>query len=354
MRPLSSAVPALHLGALVRGDRGPRGHPPGGRAALRRQHAARPAADRPAGDRRGRARAHPVVPARRLPGARRARSPTTTASSRRTSCSARAPTTCSCSARARTQARATWSRSRTSRRTRSTASPPGSPGPDVGDDRPVLTFVCRPHNPTGAMVDIPAARPLVVDEAYFEYGGETAVPLIGDDVIVVRTFSKAFGLASARVGYALARAGDGGRAERAPAAAPDLDARRGARARGSRGRAARRLGDGRRARAARRGAPRHRPRAAAVVHELPPRAAPARAGALRGAARARGSRCGRHRARSASRCTGPTPTTGSSRRSAERCDAGQHVARRRRAGRRCRRARRARASRLHAASPPPA
>jgi histidinol-phosphate aminotransferase len=56
------------------------------------------------------------------------------------------------------------------------------------------------------MVDLPAARPLVVDEAYFEYGGETAVPLLGDGVIVVRTFSKAFGLASARVGYALAEA----------------------------------------------------------------------------------------------------------------------------------------------------
>ena len=68
----------------------------------------------------------------------------------------------------------------------------------------MLTFVCRPHNPTGAMVDIPAARPLVVDEAYFEYGGETAVPLIGDDVIVVRTFSKAFGLAS-RAGRLRAR-----------------------------------------------------------------------------------------------------------------------------------------------------
>ena len=54
------------------------------------------------------------------------------------------------------------------------------------------------------MVGIPAARPLVVDEAYFEYGGETALPLLGDDVIVVRTFSKAFGLAGARVGYALA------------------------------------------------------------------------------------------------------------------------------------------------------
>jgi histidinol-phosphate aminotransferase len=77
-------------------------------------------------------------------------------------------------------------------------------GADVGDVDPVLTFVCRPHNPSGAMVEIPQARPLVVDEAYFEYGGETAVPLIGDSVIVVRTFSKAFGLASARVGYAIA------------------------------------------------------------------------------------------------------------------------------------------------------
>ena len=78
-------------------------------------------------------------------------------------------------------------------------------GADVGDDDPVVTFVCRPHNPTGAMVDLPAARPLVVDEAYFEYGGETALHLLGsNDVIVVRTFSKAFRLASARVGYALA------------------------------------------------------------------------------------------------------------------------------------------------------
>jgi histidinol-phosphate aminotransferase len=79
-------------------------------------------------------------------------------------------------------------------------------GAEVGDDDPVLTFVCRPHNPTGALVDLPAVRPLVVDEAYFEYAGETAVPLLGDDVIVVRTFSKAFGIASARIGYGLAAA----------------------------------------------------------------------------------------------------------------------------------------------------
>ena len=79
-------------------------------------------------------------------------------------------------------------------------------GADVGDEDPVLTFVCRPHNPTGALVDLPAARPLVVDEAYYEYAGETAVPLLDDGVIVVRTFSKAFGLAGARVGYLLAEA----------------------------------------------------------------------------------------------------------------------------------------------------
>src|SRR2546421_7493033 len=79
-------------------------------------------------------------------------------------------------------------------------------GANVGDEDPVLTFVCRPHNPSGAMVDLPTARPLVVDEAYFEFGGQTAVPLLDDDVIVVRSFSKAFGLASARVGYALADA----------------------------------------------------------------------------------------------------------------------------------------------------
>src|SRR5207248_11551487 len=52
----------------------------------------------------------------------------------------------------------------------------------------------------------PEARPLVVDEAYFEYSGETAVGLIDDDVIVLRTFSKLFALAGARVGYALAGA----------------------------------------------------------------------------------------------------------------------------------------------------
>jgi histidinol-phosphate aminotransferase/imidazoleglycerol-phosphate dehydratase/histidinol-phosphatase len=67
-----------------------------------------------------------------------------------------------------------------------------------------LTFCCRPGNPLGDLPPLPDARPLVVDEAYFEYAGETAVPLLGDGVIVIRTFSKAFGLAGARIGYVLA------------------------------------------------------------------------------------------------------------------------------------------------------
>jgi imidazoleglycerol-phosphate dehydratase/histidinol-phosphatase len=79
-------------------------------------------------------------------------------------------------------------------------------GAQVGDGEPVLTFACRPNNPTGALGPLPAARPLVVDEAYYEYSGETAVALLDDGVIVLRTFSKLFGLAGARIGYALAAA----------------------------------------------------------------------------------------------------------------------------------------------------
>jgi len=77
-------------------------------------------------------------------------------------------------------------------------------GAEISDESPVLTICCRPNNPTGELGELPAARPLVVDEAYFEYSGSSAVELIDDGVVVIRTFSKAFGLAGARVGYALA------------------------------------------------------------------------------------------------------------------------------------------------------
>jgi histidinol-phosphate aminotransferase/imidazoleglycerol-phosphate dehydratase/histidinol-phosphatase len=77
-------------------------------------------------------------------------------------------------------------------------------GAEIDGDDPVLTFACRPNNPTGLLEPLPDARPLVVDEAYFEYSGETALSLLDDGVIVLRTFSKLFALAGARVGYALA------------------------------------------------------------------------------------------------------------------------------------------------------
>ena len=77
-------------------------------------------------------------------------------------------------------------------------------GAEIGDNHPAFTFCCRPHNPTGALGEIPPARPLVVDEAYYEYCGETAAALLDEGVVVIRTLSKAFALAGARVGYALA------------------------------------------------------------------------------------------------------------------------------------------------------
>ncbi|GIU94768.1 MAG: hypothetical protein KatS3mg012_1225 [Gaiellaceae bacterium] len=81
----------------------------------------------------------------------------------------------------------------------------GLAGADVRDESPTVTFCCRPNNPTGELGPVPEDRPLVVDEAYGEYAGETLVPLVEEEeIVVIRTFSKAFGLAGARVGYALA------------------------------------------------------------------------------------------------------------------------------------------------------
>jgi histidinol-phosphate/aromatic aminotransferase/cobyric acid decarboxylase-like protein/imidazoleglycerol phosphate dehydratase HisB len=99
-------------------------------------------------------------------------------------------------------------------------------GGTVGDDDPVLTFACRPNNPTGTLGPLPDARPLVVDEAYFEFSGETALPLLDEGVIVLRTFSKLFALAGARIGYALAsrEVADELNARQAPAPVSELSA----------------------------------------------------------------------------------------------------------------------------------
>jgi histidinol-phosphate/aromatic aminotransferase/cobyric acid decarboxylase-like protein/imidazoleglycerol phosphate dehydratase HisB len=83
----------------------------------------------------------------------------------------------------------------------------GLAGAEPGDDDPDLVWVCNPENPSGELrhpASLLGLGPLVVvDEAYWEYAGETAVPLRAANVIVLRTMSKAFGLASLRVGYAV-------------------------------------------------------------------------------------------------------------------------------------------------------
>jgi len=87
-------------------------------------------------------------------------------------------------------------------------------------ERTKLIFISNPNNPTGTFVnadifsDFMKALPedviMVVDEAYFEYvTDKTCSDTIqyvrdGRNVIVLRTFSKAYGLAGLRIGYALA------------------------------------------------------------------------------------------------------------------------------------------------------
>jgi len=83
-----------------------------------------------------------------------------------------------------------------------------------------MIFVCNPNNPTGTVVheqelrefldQVPASCLVVLDEAYHEYITDAAVPdgmMVYRDrpnVAVLRTFSKAYGLAGLRVGFLVA------------------------------------------------------------------------------------------------------------------------------------------------------
>jgi histidinol-phosphate aminotransferase len=82
------------------------------------------------------------------------------------------------------------------------------------DGRPNILFLSYPNNPTGNCFDEKAILALlerddtlvVVDEAYFEFSGKSFLPMLDrfDNLVILRTFSKAYGLAGLRVGYMIA------------------------------------------------------------------------------------------------------------------------------------------------------
>lgn len=86
---------------------------------------------------------------------------------------------------------------------------------EIIDERTKLIVICNPNNPTGTAISVTDIEKIAsgakgtiiyVDEAYFEFSKITAIPLIKKypNIIVTRTFSKAFGLASLRIGYVVA------------------------------------------------------------------------------------------------------------------------------------------------------
>ena len=85
----------------------------------------------------------------------------------------------------------------------------------VNDNNSSLAVVCNPNNPTGNYIPVSDIEyiaqhiecPFLVDEAYIEFHGGTSVGLMEKypHLMIARTFSKAYGLASCRCGYLLAQ-----------------------------------------------------------------------------------------------------------------------------------------------------
>lgn len=84
----------------------------------------------------------------------------------------------------------------------------------IEEEQPKILFLCTPNNPTGNILKREEILkilnhvdfPVVVDEAYAEFTEDSVIDLISayPNLIVLRTFSKAFGLAGLRTGYAVA------------------------------------------------------------------------------------------------------------------------------------------------------
>jgi len=85
---------------------------------------------------------------------------------------------------------------------------------DIQKTNPSLVYICNPNNPTGNQVSVEYIEKLLenypetlflIDEAYFEFTGVTSKDLIFkyENLLISRTMSKAFALASFRIGYLL-------------------------------------------------------------------------------------------------------------------------------------------------------
>ena len=84
----------------------------------------------------------------------------------------------------------------------------------IAREEPDVIILCSPNNPTGCRIEREELASLldstggivVIDEAYFEFSGQTVAPLLERhaNLAVFRTFSKAMALAALRVGYLLA------------------------------------------------------------------------------------------------------------------------------------------------------
>ncbi len=84
------------------------------------------------------------------------------------------------------------------------------------ENAPSVTIICSPNNPTGCVFERDALLALleataglvVIDEAYIEFADASVVPLLQryQNLVVLRTFSKAMALAGLRVGYLLTSA----------------------------------------------------------------------------------------------------------------------------------------------------
>ena len=91
----------------------------------------------------------------------------------------------------------------------------------AAQERPGLVYFCNPNNPTATLTAkaavqefisrVPRESMVLVDEAYFHYvedpsyGTMLDAVAAGANVVVVRTFSKVYGMAGLRLGYAIAR-----------------------------------------------------------------------------------------------------------------------------------------------------